>query len=196
MCYSCMFILLFFLQFVTCLFAFLQLKTEHFRNIFDTFLTFLNEGWNVYSSSRNFELPWLDDRSRCRIEVPKKHTPHRTCRKWNSAELLLDARIRKRVLSEEGGKKTSQVIMYNCCCFQVCVRVNDSPASTSHHRPADLLQNIVKPAPFWVSLICLVSLTLPKGRLNAWCHKITVPMLSDVEDYTSVSKSKCYVHVL
>lgn len=31
---------------------------------------------------RNFELPWLDDRSRCRIEVPKKHTPHRTCRKW------------------------------------------------------------------------------------------------------------------
>lgn len=95
-----------------------------------------------------------------------------------------------------GGKKTSQVIMYNCCCFQVCVRVNDSPASTSHHRPADLLQNIVKPAPFWVSLICLVSLTLPKGRLNAWCHKITVPMLSDVEDYTSVSKSKCYVHVL
>ncbi|CAL8301156.1 unnamed protein product [Lota lota] len=28
-----------------------------------------------------FELPWLDDRSRCRIEVPKKHTPHRTCRK-------------------------------------------------------------------------------------------------------------------
>ncbi|XP_034050012.1 male-specific lethal 1 homolog [Thalassophryne amazonica] len=30
---------------------------------------------------QNFELPWLDDRSRCRIEVPKKHTPHRTCRK-------------------------------------------------------------------------------------------------------------------
>ncbi|XP_041829757.1 male-specific lethal 1 homolog isoform X2 [Melanotaenia boesemani] len=32
-------------------------------------------------SQQNFELPWLDDRSRCRIEVPKKHTPHRTCRK-------------------------------------------------------------------------------------------------------------------
>ncbi|CAJ1079963.1 male-specific lethal 1 homolog isoform X2 [Xyrichtys novacula] len=32
-------------------------------------------------SQSNFELPWLDDRSRCRIEVPKKHTPHRTCRK-------------------------------------------------------------------------------------------------------------------
>lgn len=29
----------------------------------------------------NFELPWLDERSRCRIEVPKKQTPHRTCRK-------------------------------------------------------------------------------------------------------------------
>ncbi|XP_061612738.1 male-specific lethal 1 homolog [Phyllopteryx taeniolatus] len=29
----------------------------------------------------NFDLPWLDERSRCRIEVPKKHTPHRTCRK-------------------------------------------------------------------------------------------------------------------
>ncbi|PWA21767.1 male-specific lethal 1 homolog isoform X2 [Gambusia affinis] len=32
-------------------------------------------------SQQNFELPWLDERSRCRIEVPKKHTPHRTCRK-------------------------------------------------------------------------------------------------------------------
>lgn len=32
-------------------------------------------------SQQNFDLPWLDDRSRCRIEVPKKHTPHRTCRK-------------------------------------------------------------------------------------------------------------------
>ncbi|KAK0137567.1 Male-specific lethal 1 [Merluccius polli] len=32
-------------------------------------------------TQQNFELPWLDDRSRCRIEVPKKHTPHRTCRK-------------------------------------------------------------------------------------------------------------------
>ncbi|KAJ7992230.1 hypothetical protein DPEC_G00276360 [Dallia pectoralis] len=30
---------------------------------------------------RNFDLPWLDERSRCRVEVPKKHTPHRTCRK-------------------------------------------------------------------------------------------------------------------
>ncbi|KAK6302037.1 hypothetical protein J4Q44_G00280900 [Coregonus suidteri] len=27
----------------------------------------------------NFDLPW--QRSRCRIKVPKKHTPHRTCRK-------------------------------------------------------------------------------------------------------------------
>uniref|UniRef100_A0A8C5HSQ2 PEHE domain-containing protein n=1 Tax=Gouania willdenowi TaxID=441366 RepID=A0A8C5HSQ2_GOUWI len=32
-------------------------------------------------AQQNFELPWLDERSRCRIEVPKKHTPHRTCRK-------------------------------------------------------------------------------------------------------------------
>lgn len=32
-------------------------------------------------TQQNFELPWLDDRSRCRIEVPKKQTPHRTCRK-------------------------------------------------------------------------------------------------------------------
>ncbi|XP_069016196.1 male-specific lethal 1 homolog isoform X2 [Embiotoca jacksoni] len=32
-------------------------------------------------TQQNFELPWLDERSRCRIEVPKKHTPHRTCRK-------------------------------------------------------------------------------------------------------------------
>jgi male-specific lethal 1 len=32
-------------------------------------------------TQQNFDLPWLDDRSRCRIEVPKKHTPHRTCRK-------------------------------------------------------------------------------------------------------------------
>lgn len=30
---------------------------------------------------QNFELPWLDERSRCRIENPKKQTPHRTCRK-------------------------------------------------------------------------------------------------------------------
>ncbi|XP_010872969.2 male-specific lethal 1-like 1 [Esox lucius] len=30
---------------------------------------------------RSFDLPWLDERSRCRVEVPKKHTPHRTCRK-------------------------------------------------------------------------------------------------------------------
>lgn len=30
---------------------------------------------------RNFELPWLDERSRCRLEVQKKQTPHRTCRK-------------------------------------------------------------------------------------------------------------------
>lgn len=30
---------------------------------------------------RCFDLPWLDERSRCRVEVPKKQTPHRTCRK-------------------------------------------------------------------------------------------------------------------
>ncbi|KPP58418.1 hypothetical protein Z043_123758, partial [Scleropages formosus] len=29
---------------------------------------------------RNFELPWLDERSRCRIEMQKKQTPHRNCR--------------------------------------------------------------------------------------------------------------------
>ncbi|KAG7492417.1 hypothetical protein MATL_G00014210 [Megalops atlanticus] len=32
-------------------------------------------------TQQNFELPWLDDRSRCRIEMQKKQTPHRTCRK-------------------------------------------------------------------------------------------------------------------
>ncbi|XP_006114337.2 male-specific lethal 1 homolog [Pelodiscus sinensis] len=30
---------------------------------------------------QNFELPWLDERSRCRLEMQKKQTPHRTCRK-------------------------------------------------------------------------------------------------------------------
>ncbi|XP_062859850.1 male-specific lethal 1 homolog [Trichomycterus rosablanca] len=30
---------------------------------------------------QNFELPWLDEKSRCRIENQKKQTPHRTCRK-------------------------------------------------------------------------------------------------------------------
>ncbi|XP_030629924.1 male-specific lethal 1 homolog isoform X2 [Chanos chanos] len=32
-------------------------------------------------TQQNFELPWLDERSRCRIENQKKQTPHRTCRK-------------------------------------------------------------------------------------------------------------------
>nr|XP_008111563.1 PREDICTED: male-specific lethal 1 homolog [Anolis carolinensis] len=32
-------------------------------------------------SPQNFELPWLDERSRCRLETQKKQTPHRTCRK-------------------------------------------------------------------------------------------------------------------
>ncbi|XP_062330554.1 male-specific lethal 1 homolog isoform X1 [Osmerus eperlanus] len=32
-------------------------------------------------TQENFDLPWVDDKSRCRIEFPKKHTPHRTCRK-------------------------------------------------------------------------------------------------------------------
>ncbi|KAB5553874.1 hypothetical protein PHYPO_G00043710 [Pangasianodon hypophthalmus] len=30
---------------------------------------------------QNFEIPWLDERSRSRQEVSKKKTPHRTCRK-------------------------------------------------------------------------------------------------------------------
>uniref|UniRef100_A0A671LJC3 MSL complex subunit 1a n=1 Tax=Sinocyclocheilus anshuiensis TaxID=1608454 RepID=A0A671LJC3_9TELE len=30
---------------------------------------------------QNFDLPWLDERSRCRAEVTKKRTPHRTCHK-------------------------------------------------------------------------------------------------------------------
>ncbi|XP_069808955.1 male-specific lethal 1 homolog isoform X2 [Dendropsophus ebraccatus] len=30
---------------------------------------------------QSFELPWLDERSRCRIEMQKKQTPHRTPRK-------------------------------------------------------------------------------------------------------------------
>ncbi|KAL4659871.1 hypothetical protein GN956_G181 [Arapaima gigas] len=32
-------------------------------------------------TQQNFELPWLDERSRCRIEMQKKQTPHRNCRK-------------------------------------------------------------------------------------------------------------------
>ncbi|KAL2078092.1 hypothetical protein ACEWY4_025777 [Coilia grayii] len=32
-------------------------------------------------SPQNFELPWLDDRSRCRVENQKKNAPHRNCRK-------------------------------------------------------------------------------------------------------------------
>lgn len=38
-------------------------------------------GAETGSAHRNFELPWLDERSRCRLEVQKKQTPHRTCRK-------------------------------------------------------------------------------------------------------------------
>ncbi|KAM8946693.1 male-specific lethal 1 homolog [Pelodytes ibericus] len=30
---------------------------------------------------QHFELPWLDERSRCRLEMQKKQTPHRTARK-------------------------------------------------------------------------------------------------------------------
>ncbi|KAK7175140.1 hypothetical protein R3I93_002135 [Phoxinus phoxinus] len=30
---------------------------------------------------QNFDLPWLDERSRFRAEMTKKRTPHRTCRK-------------------------------------------------------------------------------------------------------------------
>ncbi|GAA6093600.1 male-specific lethal 1-like 1 [Tachysurus ichikawai] len=32
-------------------------------------------------TQQNFEIPWLDERSRSRQEVSKKKTPHRTCRK-------------------------------------------------------------------------------------------------------------------
>ncbi|XP_062894910.1 male-specific lethal 1 homolog [Mobula hypostoma] len=32
-------------------------------------------------SQQNFGLPWLDERSRCRIEIQKRQTPHQTCRK-------------------------------------------------------------------------------------------------------------------
>ncbi|KAM6957794.1 male-specific lethal 1-like 1 [Aplochiton taeniatus] len=39
-------------------------------------------GWPLPKLSlRVFHLPWLDGRSRCRVYVPKKQTPHRTCRK-------------------------------------------------------------------------------------------------------------------
>lgn len=38
-------------------------------------------GGDTGSARRNFELPWLDERSRCRLEMQKKQTPHRTCRK-------------------------------------------------------------------------------------------------------------------
>ncbi|XP_066515597.1 male-specific lethal 1-like 1 [Hoplias malabaricus] len=30
---------------------------------------------------QHFDIPWIDDRSRCRQELSKKKTPHRTCRK-------------------------------------------------------------------------------------------------------------------
>ncbi|XP_030649551.1 male-specific lethal 1-like 1 [Chanos chanos] len=32
-------------------------------------------------TQQSFDLPWLDERSRCRPEASKKKTPHRTCRK-------------------------------------------------------------------------------------------------------------------
>ncbi|XP_013920571.1 PREDICTED: male-specific lethal 1 homolog [Thamnophis sirtalis] len=32
-------------------------------------------------TTQNFELPWLDERSRCRLEMQEKKTPHRMCRK-------------------------------------------------------------------------------------------------------------------
>ncbi|XP_069762914.1 male-specific lethal 1 homolog isoform X2 [Narcine bancroftii] len=32
-------------------------------------------------TQQNFELPWLDERSRCRIDIQKKQTLHRMCRK-------------------------------------------------------------------------------------------------------------------
>ncbi|KAM4622740.1 male-specific lethal 1 homolog isoform 2-T2 [Discoglossus pictus] len=32
-------------------------------------------------TQQSFELPWLDERSRCRLEMQKKQTPHRTSRK-------------------------------------------------------------------------------------------------------------------
>ncbi|XP_056325184.1 male-specific lethal 1 homolog isoform X2 [Danio aesculapii] len=35
----------------------------------------------LLSSVRNFELPWLDEKSKGRVENQKKQTPHRTCRK-------------------------------------------------------------------------------------------------------------------
>lgn len=41
----------------------------------------------LLSSVRNFELPWLDEKSKGRVESQKKQTPHRTCRKW-VAEIL------------------------------------------------------------------------------------------------------------
>ncbi|KAI7797055.1 male-specific lethal 1-like 1 [Triplophysa rosa] len=31
--------------------------------------------------AQNFELPWIEEKSKCRSENPKKQTPHRSCRK-------------------------------------------------------------------------------------------------------------------
>lgn len=78
-----------------------------------------------FFSTRNFELPWLDDRSRCRIEVPKKHTPHRTCRKWET--LVIVSNIERYWLclhytmprwSCWHTTQVNRLLCNNHCCFQ------------------------------------------------------------------------------
>lgn len=142
--------------------------------------------WNIYPSRRNFELPWLDDRSRCRIEVPKKHTPHRTCRKWiprgaDSAEMSLHGQMRKR------------------CIHDAPLSLDESlrlpGASTRRHRPAGIPQNTVKAVPLGVpeETVSFVLLTLLTGRLNAWRHDIKAPMWAAVGLCSKTKRTGMYV---
>lgn len=139
------------------------------------FLAAKNMIQNLFPPFRNFELPWLDDRSRCRIEVPKKHTPHRTCRKW------CDSSRR----SETKKNQTSlRLSCKNRCYFLVCVTVVDSAASTCHHRAADLLQNSVCPAPFHTFGVSAA--TEPQGETpNA--TQLQPPVLADIQEHISDS---------
>ncbi|XP_008312681.1 male-specific lethal 1 homolog isoform X2 [Cynoglossus semilaevis] len=68
-------------------------------------------------TQQNFELPWLDDRSRCRIEVPKKHTPHRTCRNMaesqNRKSLLFSVLQKWREENAFGAMTCSALILFH-----------------------------------------------------------------------------------
>lgn len=134
------------------------------------FLAAKNMIQNLFPPFRNFELPWLDDRSRCRIEVPKKHTPHRTCRKWCDSSRRLETK--KKQTSHRSSFK-------NRCCFLVCVTVVDSAASTCHHRAADLC-----PAPFHTFGVSAA--TEPQGETPD-ATQLQPPVLADFHERISDS---------